>query len=610
MKHLYHLHKNTLTTFTWYNWIPVIVLGILALPVSGQQLKINSGAYLINSGAAYVIINNTDLVNDGTYVKGTETVTLSGNTARTISGSSDTNLYNLSVTNTGGISTLLSQLTVSNLIIASGSTLNINTAKAVTVTGLLTNSAGTGGLLVKASPSEANGTLIFHNAVGSPVSATVEMYSKAFKNDAAPTNKFKWQYIGIPLRALVASPTLDGGYIRRYDETGTTTSWIQLVNASTLTPYTGYEITQVAARYYVFEGQLENGDFSSSQLSYTSAALFPGQHIFSNPYTAAIDITQLTFGTQTEASVYLYNTGSLQDWTDNSGGSALGTSPGQYTVAPKLTAGSGGIPAQIPSMQGFLVKAMSNSVDATFSIPYSSVVVKDTALQRAPSAHKALVSDKIFTIIDVKGSRFSDRMWVFTEPTCTRGFDNGWDGYKFLGSSLTPQLFAMEADADFQVDAVDDINNTFLGFQAGEDTHYTLTFTHQNLEARYTELYLLDLLDNTVVDITLSGTQYPFVAQPTTSPVKRFKIVTSPITDTAEVSSQLNIFISQQTIFIHNKSNTAGNLVLYDATGRYVQNLSFGANCITAIPVNLPPGAYLVKATTETVKVSKQLILK
>jgi len=607
---LYPLGLGVRANLVWFRIILVNLFLILPLLMFSQQLKISTGAYVKNVGTVYIQLNNADLINDGTYTKGTETVTFSGTIAKTISGSSNIDLYNLSFTNTGGITTELNQLTANNMTIASDSRIYIDTARAVTVNGLLTNSAGTGGLVIKASAVAPNGTLIFHNAAGSPVSATVEMYSKAFKNDAAPTNKYKWQFFGIPLRTLVASPTLDGGFIRRYDETGIATNWIQLVNSSTLTPFTGYEITQAAARNYQFEGQLENSDFNSGQLSYTSAALFPGQHVFGNPYTAAIDITQLTFGDQTEASVYLYNTGSSAEWAAISGASSNGTSPGQYTVAPKMTAGSGGIPGQIPSMQGFLVKALSSSALATFSIPYSAVAVKDTAMQRAPSAYKAGPSDKVFTIIDVKGSRYSDRMWIFSDTTCTRGFDNGWDGYKFLGSSLAPQLCAMEVDANFQVDAVDDINNSYLGFQAGEDTQYTLTFTHQNLEARYTELYLLDLLDNTVIDITQSGTLFSFVAQQTTDPVKRFKLVTSPITDTPETASQLKIFTSQQTIFIHNLSNTPGDLVLYDMAGQFVKRLTFEANCITAVPVSLPLGAYLVKATTETVEVSKQLILK
>jgi len=619
-----NLYNNLILSGSGTKTLPSTALSILgdftisgtAEAVAGSGLtfdgNVNIGTGSTFTGGSYDHSLAGNLTNDGLMSDPTGNMTMSGSSGQLISGAGTTHFYDLAIANTEGVSLNSDVKTNNNLTINSGSVLTISAAVNMNVVGNITNNAGASGLVIKANSSNANGTLIFHNAVGSPVSATVEMYSKAaaITYSEGKYSNYKWQFFGIPLRTLVASPTLDGGFVRRYDETGTVTNWIQLVNASTLTPFTGYEITQPVARNYVFEGQLENGDFNSGQLSYTDDALFTGQHIFANPYTAAIDITHLTFGSQTEASVYLYNTGSLQDWTDSSGGSLNGTSPGQYTVAPKLTAGSGGIPAQIPSMQGFLVKALSSSALATFTIPYSAVAVKDTAMQRAPSVNKVGSSDKIFTIIDVKGSRYTDRMWIFTETGCTRGFDNGWDGYKFVGSSLTPQLYAMEANGDFQVDAVDDINNTYLGFQAGEDINYTMTFTHQNMEARYAELYLLDLLDNTIADISRSGTQFSFVAQPTTSPVKRFKLITSSNTDNPETDSQLKIFTSQQTIFIYNLSNTAGDLVLYDMAGQFVQNMTFKANCITAIPLSLPLGAYLVKATTETVKVSKQLILK
>jgi hypothetical protein len=130
-------------------------------------------------------------------------------------------------------------------------------------------------------------------------------------------------------------------------------------------------------------------------------------------------------------------------------------------------------------------------------------VVADSVAQRSKRMLTKSSSPDIWTIIDVKGSRFADRMWIFTDPSCTHGFDNGWDGEKFMGSSISPQIYAMEPDGIYQVDAVDDINNTYLGFRAGEDSVYTFTFTHQNLELKYTNVYLVDSVAHQTVDITL-----------------------------------------------------------------------------------------------------------
>ena len=129
--------------------------------------------------------------------------------------------------------------------------------------------------------------------------------------------------------------------------------------------------------------------------------------------------------------------------------------------------------------------------------------------------------------IDVQGSRYSDQMWVFSVPICTRDFDNGWDGYKMYGTSLAPQIFGMEPNGNFQIDAVPTFENTYIGFWAGEDTTYTFRFNNENLSLRYTQLYMIDSVANKVVDIFATGTKYTFSVKPTAAPVKRFKFVTT-----------------------------------------------------------------------------------
>jgi len=501
---------------------------------------------------------------------------------------------------------------IGSLTNATEKRLVIPTTKSLTANSTITTDENPTRIYIQSSSSAASGSLIFANA--SNVYGSVEMFSKAAYNPGGLiNNKYKWQFFGIPITTMKASPVFDGSWVRRYDETGTTIAnhWIALTNASDLTPLTGYEITQVTAKTILFQGKLVNTSFSRTLAYSAPTALYPGQHIFGNPYTAAIDIRQLIFGIQTEATIYLYNTGSFQDWTTNNGETIPGNNPGQYTAIPQEHAGDPGIPAQIPSMQGFLVKAMTNSTDATFEIPYNSVVVKNTDLQRVHSAREAYYSDKAYTIIDIKGSRFSDRMWIFTDPSCTHNFDNGSDGYKMIGSSFAPQLFAMETDGDYQVNSVDNMNETYLGFLPGEDLKYTFVFTHGKLGTIYSGVYLVDLLKNITKEITASGTEFPFDAGATDTLVKRFKIVARPYaTDSGENFLQIKIFSSERTIYIQNNSNSCGNLVLNNMNGQSVFKYSFSANSITSIPLSLSAGVYMAKAITDTEDVTKKLLLK
>ncbi|MFZ4726995.1 MAG: T9SS type A sorting domain-containing protein, partial [Paludibacter sp.] len=238
-----------------------------------------------------------------------------------------------------------------------------------------------------------------------------------------------------------------------------------------------------------------------------------------------------------------------------------------------------------------------------------------TSAQRVPNKTNISSAPKVFTIIDVKGSRLGDRMWLFKEPNCTRNFDNGWDGRKMFGMPITPQLFAKEADGDYQIDVMSDINNTEIAFQAGsEETDYTLTFTHVNMQSHYPQgIYLVDLQLNKTIDITQTGTEYSFVARQTANPEKRFKIVTAENSNTATTSirnENLKVFISNKTIIIDNLSNSEGDLSLFDVQGRLVKFIRFNSNCITNSLLNIPEGLYLVKAQTKLDTVITNLIIR
>ncbi|MDD3321761.1 MAG: GEVED domain-containing protein, partial [Paludibacter sp.] len=509
--------------------------------------------------------------------------------------------------------------TIGSLINATTKRLVIPAAKGLIVNNTVNTDGSVDRIYIYGSDTQAQGSLSFHNLESQPVSATVEMYSKASINHTNDTinNIYKWQYFGSPLRSVKATPTFNGSYVRKWYETGTTIQnhWIQLQNDSIVHPFYGYEICQESPKYLYFKGQLVNSDFNSGQMSYTyfgvddqRNALYPGQHVFANPYTAAIDITQLEFGANVEASVYLYNTGTFSIWEFNGEGTTTTTSDeGQYLVVPQNTAGSLDLPSQVPSMQSMLVKALGTT-NATFNINYNSVIVNNTDLQRVKAQQGS--NERICTKIDVVGKEYSDKMWLFTDPSCTRNFDNGWDGYKIIGNSLNPQIYAIEPDGNYQVNAVNDINNTLLAFQAGKDLEYNLVFTQQNLQRYYQKVYLLDLVENKTIDITESGTVYKFYAESTPKPVNRFQIVTRPYEkNAADVDSKVKVFSAGKNVFVHNEGDLDGELIVYDIYGRYLLKKPFVANGITTIKTNYITGGYIVRIKTAEEEFSKRIII-
>lgn len=511
--------------------------------------------------------------------------------------------------------------TIGNLTNMTSRSLIIPAGKALHVTGTITTDNDPSRIYISAEAGVANGSLIF---AGSAPYATVEMYSKATYDLSQPDgSKYNWQYFGIPVESVVASPTFDGAYVRSWYEPGTSSSnhWIQLQNSSVLTPFTGYEISQQTARKYLFAGKLVKNDYSSGQLSYTysgsgnaSNALYPGQHVLSNPYTAAIDITQISFGDQTENTIYLYNTGTFANWLGGSsdestatGATTTGVSPGQYTPASKNTAGSNGIPGTIPSMQGFLVKAMSNSATATLGISYSSVITKNTELQRS----KKVADQRICTSLTLTGEQQSDKVWMFTAPGCTAGFDNGWDATIAESTATGSRIFVRGADADYQINASFTMNNTPLAFLCKSDGTYKLTFTHENTDSTYKAIFLYDAVCNSMNDITPSGSTYSFNATKTATANERFRILTmnNSAPDKGD-DTQPILFSAGKTIFVQNYGKEEGSISIYTANGSFAGKYHYAASTTTAIPAHIPTGVYLIRSTSKNSEKIQRLIIQ
>ncbi|MBN2764819.1 MAG: hypothetical protein JXR27_00480 [Paludibacteraceae bacterium] len=132
------------------------------------------------------------------------------------------------------------------------------------------------------------------------------------------------------------------------------------------------------------------------------------------------------------------------------------------------------------------------------------------------------------TVIDVTDGYYTDRVWVFSVEGTTDGFDNGWDGSKFLSSNATgPQVYYMGTDGNYQVSTTNDVHGDVIGFIPGnEGGEYTFTFTQYDLALTYQQLFLVDRISNVTVDITADGSTYTFTAN-ADDPADRFSLATS-----------------------------------------------------------------------------------
>jgi len=483
--------------------------------------------------------------------------------------------------------------------------------KALTINNNITTDGNTSRIHIQASSTSPNGSLIYYG--NSAVYATVEMYSKS-SWDVTKTNpkqRYNWQYFGIPVDTIKANPTFYGAYVRERNEAGndTLTHWQSLTNESNVVPFRGYELCYETPRLISFKGKLVNRNFNSGPLSKTTSGgvLYAGQYIFANPYTAAIDILQLGLGSDMEQKIYLYNTGTFQQWNAVKGTGQIGNAPGQYTAVPKGLAGTNEIPRQLPSMGSMLVRVADPTPNAYVSINYNSVAMGNADMQRVPS--EQMRYNGMSTRFDIEGKTSTDRMWLVPDEKFTRAYDDGYDGEKIPGSALDPQIYAIEEDGNYQVGAIDDLNNTTLAFQAGQDTEYKMTVVHENAEGKYSKIYLVDIEANVVADITESGTEYIFAAVTTAKPVSRFKIIANSASDEAVNPTHIKVFSMNNNICVYNDTKLEARISIFDLAGRNCGYKTVGSNEIITFPVQLQQ-AYIVRAVTDVLSESTKIIIR
>ena len=540
--------------------------------------------------------------------------------------------------------------TINNLTNESGMALIIPVEKTLVIKERAKTS-GPERLIIKSEKDKANGALIFEKPnQNEAVQATVEFASKSHPRTQTvdATWPRAWQYFGTPVTGKKLNelfPTkiqgsIYGGdpavntIVRRYHEPLNLLSsyqekWADMDPAETVLAYRGYEITQPQSAFdnantapYQFKGPLVTANNTVSLPISAEGIYARGSFILANPYAAPIFFDNMTDDdfVNLQRVFYIFNTGSRQDWLSLNGESQLGSLPGTYTSIPEYTASTINI-TQIPSMQGFLVAAedLAGSTPV-FKFRYETVYrpVAITAkepmrVQRADAGSKAkgkpVREIKPLITMDVIGQNSSDRLYLITADEASKGYDNGWDGYKFITPDLA-QLYAFARDGNrLQVNTDNNLNDTYIGFRSGGETVYKLRFTFSMVDEAYSDVFLEDLatgVTHTLKDgMTLSFTPSSGTAE------KRFRLTAKPgKKKPGDTNSKfLKIKAVNNLIMLDNSTDESGVLKVYDLVGTTVFESVFvpGTNDFT---LNMKKGSYIIEAKTASERSVIKSILK
>ena len=495
-----------------------------------------------------------------------------------------------------------------------GMTINAGGAIHITPTGGLT--VGEGGIV---GATEDNFTIdnntqgvgflrINPDAKSIPTNVTINYTTRGKSGN--PRDEV-WQYIGAPGANM--SMTNEGVLIYHWSEQN---GWVKATTA--MAPFVGYAISRTTTgndTYTITTTPVF--DNHTIELTRTPSGM-DGSNLFVNSYLAPIDLAKFELGVDivgdVEQTFYLFNSGSWNDWQNDGGGDESivnGSSPGQYFA---ITPGSAALldasmdQTTIPPMQGVYVVANES---ATIHLDYNKHVFTSTSADMNRPMRAPQQQDQNFMRVRIQvnsDNSGADRMYVIQHENATKGYDNGYDAKNILADGQA-NIYTHEQDGQMEISVTNQLDSTYIGFVAGDDAVYTLTFTSLVGE----EMYLYDIEQDILIPLA-EQEQYTFYAQPNSVNNQRFILLLNPddagnipggdgvATDIENLSASSHIWFSGKTLHVADApANTT--LAIYSACGMCIM----APNVIPSVPYaldlsHLPMGVYVLRLNNQAYK--------
>lgn len=516
-----------------------------------------------------------------------------------------------------------------------------------------------GKLIIKAAPGQPNGSFLAPAMCDKDVFAEVELYAygrklteeelvkeKWWTDDisGSPTetvslySEHTWQYVGIPVADLEAYPTFYEAWMKKYYETrngsiygdkGIPTfydKWEYVKSSDKLDRFAGYGLTQDVPKHYYMRGKL---CFCDKELTLTRRAAKVdgasginehyglGQNLFGNSYTAAINVKEgIVFDNVVEGdeeslvekTVYLYRTGSFQDWGKDGVIITEDTAPnaGSYIAIPTELS-SEVWDNQIPSLQGFLLRFTDEATEYGEPDRRVKLTYKGGGLVGNTRPQLTAAPKKSYLTVSLLSKTTHDKVWLFSQEGTSDKFDNGWDGYKYFGTP-TAFIYSESPIGPLQVNTSSSLNGKILTLQPNEDTEYSLVFSKSNLDD-HGDLKLLDLVTQKIIPLTNKRTEYHFTANHAGKAIKRFMLING---DESALDNPYNLdayILSNNELVLMNRTAENGSYVLYDLAGKAIMRDTLYAG-FSQQSLSLQNGVYILNLEADGQHKGVKLIIK
>lgn len=520
-----------------------------------------------------------------------------------------------------------SPVEVFGLTIAPDATLHITATGGLSVGAQgVQGAASNGSSIVLDILKSGAGFLRFSPAYQGAMPRTTVNYQTRSTLDTGANRDATWQYFGAPGKNV--SFTID--YITWLYQWNEKQNWVKQNGTLTFEPFAGYAITQYGQPTYslVAEPIRTNQTITLTKTPEASGGM-DGDNLFANSFMAPIDVKNFTpddFSGDLDKTFYIFNSGSWNQWNgqnekDSTLGSNGSTTPGQYCAIPALSAKylDSDI-TTIPPMQGVYV--IANNDGASIRLDYNKHIwqagtsTDSTNLNepmRAPQrqAQEQMQQDSFRRLrLQVNSANSgADRMYIIQESTTTRGYDNGYDAPNHFAEGIA-NIYTNEPFGKMEVSCANDIDSMYIGFQAGTDEQYTLSFRSLIGDS----LYLKDLSNDSIFLLTEGG-KYHFTAQPLSTNDLRFQVLLHPVfnnedtnagvTTDMEYVADTHIWHDHNQLYITNAPANS-TLALYNINGQLILSHTTQHTTHTIDLNNLHQGVYILQLNNQMYKFVRQ----
>jgi hypothetical protein len=590
-----------------YTWSTTVIPNYITISTGTVNLKsartasgnllIDGGTLILNEG---LTIQGNWTRTSGTFTPNSQTVTLSGTTNTIINTATDANLYNLVVSKTGGAYvTMENNLTVSNtLSISSGAILKVPSAKSLTVSGTLTNSAGNSGLVIE------DGARLMHNT--NSVSGTLQ---RIIAKDGT------WHFISSPNTGTMPQ-ICDGNFapttLNFNSTTGATFDvfkFLEGVNTNGLLwnniKTVDFDVNTTdfgnPPRFEAGKGYLVwyNNSFAGSTTKSFAGTLANGAqsigvtidnnkfNLIGNPYCSSIDWKAASGWTRT---MLASSGGGYNYWAWNGASGNYGV----YNSASVSDAGTLGTTRYIGPAQGFFVQATSaGNVGLT-----NAVRVTNSGAQ----LKNTLPAEAISVSVSGNSTSFSDEIRIeFGYTSNDDGAAKWWSMY-----SEAPSLYSVKNDKKLSLNFLTSISENPsipVAFKAGIDGTYQLAADFES--SMFGSIALVDLKTGTEHNL-LTNPVYSFEST-TTDVVDRFILKFGGVGVDNPSTTQSKIFAYGNKLNIQNPGKAL--LEVFAITGQKLVTSQINSTGLYQTTLNQPTGYYIVRLTSNgSTQVSKIFI--